>query len=1124
MGESLFWGRLARLALLGLMGALCLLSVSGARAFAQKAHVFDPVLSLTGGCTTSPVDSVADPGPCPGVAGVDHPNVSFSAPTAVTTDSWGNIFIANFGQASSGSEGRIDIFDSAGFFVTELAATGPRSLAVDSNGNLFVIDKEDELLRYEPTAYEPAKAEIKYGKAPVVVAGPSASTFVGLAVNRLNDHVFANYGTHITEFGSAAEESKAIDETIGAGVLPVNPHGIGLAIDASRGRIYASDLAHSGKVPDPSVVRVFELEKPHALVETIDGSTTPSGKFLNSKLSLAVEESTGNLFVYDGEGAEVVYELTEHGEYLGAIEEKIGGHAVFGAEIGVDNGENSPNGQLNPSGRSYLFVPAYPSSVGHSFAFAPPSECPPEVEEASFTGVTETEAQLQAQVNPCHLDTTYTFEYTTQESYETEGFSGAAFAGEGEIPAGGAPVEVAAGVEGLTPGTTYRFRVRAENVLGDDEGEGQFATYPEVEISSCPNEPLRTGASALLPDCRAYELVTPPDTNARSPLGVDHLGTYFTTSEASPAGDKVSFEIEGGTIPGYEATGSYAGDPYLATRGADGWHTSYVGPSGGEAPALLPGSNSPDQGYSFWSTANGEGSAGIEGNSTNYVRYPDGHSALVGRGSLGTDPRAVGRLISEGGRHILFETGVIAPPVQLEENAPPSGTKAVYDRTIDPVTGEEETHVVSLLPGNVAPSAGEGALFQGASPDGKGVGFSIGNTLYLRYEDKETFEVAKEAIFAGVAEGGHRIFYLKGGNLFAFDVEAEETIQFSESGDVTPVNVAAEGGVAYFISPSVLVGEPNPNGAKAQAGKQNLYRSEAGAIAFVGTVTEADVESGLFGLGLWTTAIGPSGGAPGKLAIDPSRATPDGNVLLFESRAALSGYDPEGHTEVYRYDASTGTLHCLSCNPTLAAATGEASLESIAPAKGEAEPFGPYALVANLRDDGGRAFFQSTEPLVAGDTDELQDVYEWEAQGVGTCVRPGGCVYLISSGQSRRPDYIYAVSASGADVFFRSSDLLLASDRDETPSIYDARIDSGFPEKEIEEECQGEGCRPGVSAPPFLELPASPAPGARDNVRPSEHCPRGKRKVTKNGKPRCVKKHHRSRHRKAGSKKKGAAR
>jgi hypothetical protein len=1091
-------------------GALCALAVSiylvagsVTQAFASEAvlsetHVFDPRLSLTGNCQESELDPLPDPG-CPEGT---HPPKAFSRPDAVAIDPHGDMLVASFGQKAGGSLGRVDVFDPNGFFISEVAVPGPENLAVDSKGYLYVSEDAGKVVRCDPVVYAPAAGEIEYSSCAKVVDEPGEfSFFIGLAVNPANDHVFTYGGEHayISEYGSAEEGNKYIEtfkEGVNGTVIPT-----GLAIDAKHGRIYVNDVEGFN-----SLVRVVELAPPHKFIETFDGSSTPSEKFIGNRLSIAADEETGNVFVFDGNGAEIVYELSQTGEYLATIDHELQGHYVEGAQIEVDNGKESPNGALNPFGR-YLFVPAYPGSPGHSFAFGPEGVCAPEAGGTSFSGVTEDEAELHATINPCSLETSYVFEYTTQHSFEEEGFAGASVAGEGQIPAGPSPVNVDAVAEGLAPGTSYRFRVVATNELGEDEAEGEFATYPAAEPPPvCPNEGVRTGLSALLPDCRAYELVTPANTNARTPIGVGLLGTYFPTLEASPLGDKVTFGIEGGILPGGEGTGSQAGDPYLATRGKSGWSSVYTGPPSAESPNLLPGSNSPDQGYSFWS-ANGEGSAAIEGKVTNYVRYPDGHSALVGRGDLGSDAQAEGKLITDSGGHI-----VLASFKQLTEDAPPSGTQTVYDRTAD-----EVTHLISLLPGNITPSAGKGAVYLGASPDGTGIAFNIGNTLYLRYNNEETYEVGEKVTFAGVARGGKRIFYLEGGNLFAFEVEGEENpIAFSASGDVTAINVSTDGNTAYFVSPSVLTGEENPNGAIAQPGEDNLYRSREGALSFVGTVTERDVKGELGakqqidGLGLWTKALieGP--------ALDPSRTTSDGGVLLFESRAPLAGYDPMGHAEVYRYDSVHDELECLSCIPTGEPASGTASLQSVSQAQGAQEPFSAFALVENLRSDGHRAFFQSTEPLVLSDTDGLQDVYEWEAQGVGSCERPGGCLYLISSGHSERIDYLYAVSGSGDNVFFRSSDLLLPADSDETPSIYDARVEGGFPEA-VRKECQGEGCRPTLTPPPSLPTPGILPSGESGNWVPP--CPKGKHKVVRQGKARCVKKHHRHHHRKAGSKK-----
>ena len=297
--------------------------------------------------------------------------------------------------------------------------------------------------------------------------------------------------------------------------------------------------------------------------------------------------------------------------------------------------------------------------------------------------------------------------------------------------------------------------------------------------------------------------------------------------------------------------------------------------------------------------------------------------------------------------------------MQLEPDAPPTGTPAIYDRT------EGATHVISLLPGDVTPGAGEKAVYLGASRDGQGVAFTLEGSgseeaLYLRYADRQTYEIGEGVTFAGIAEGGARIFYVEGGNLFAFEAGTEAVIPFTTSGNATVVNVSADGRTAFFVSPSVLSKVPNSAGQKPKAGKENLYRSEEGTVAFIGTVTNRDVEgeSGgnlvVDGLGLWTDAVGGRSGwiPPGP----PSTAAP----CFFESRAALGPYDPEGHAEVYLYDSGSEETSCLSCIPTGASATGQASLESISQAQGEAEPFSAYALVENLTPDGRRAFFQST--------------------------------------------------------------------------------------------------------------------------------------------------------------------
>lgn len=1119
----------------GLLWAL----VAAAPASAAEPYEFDAVLSLTGDCSVSAIDPVPDPscegdplaypappaGPTKSNCGKNGCTSQFAEPRAVTVDSVGNLYVAS--SANSEPSGGIDVFDDEGKFVTEVSAPDAKNIAVDSEGYLYVFKDNGPLMRYAPTdtalePYEPEAGKIKYADAPVEVA--DGEFFGSLAIDAATDEVYtARAPGIVTRFKSAADSVGPTNEIIESftPTSPLGPYVEAMAIDSQGGRIFISFCPPAQSTQ--CGVKVLDLDPPHTELENLTGSEVPGGQFLSpfGRLGLAVDEETGDLFVADIlKSKKTVYQLDENYELLSLVENK-NFDANVAPQIAISNGERSlsagscgyPTNPPVPAGsacnRHYLFVPVL-TSVGPVFAFHPSNQMPPEVEDASAASIGETEAELRAKIFPGGLETTYRFEITTQESFEVEGFDSATVLDEGVIAFNKLATEFDSFATGLVPTGTYRFRVEAENDLGEDFEEGTFSTFEDsIPPVGCPNDGLRVGFSSKLPDCRAYELVTPSDTLGRSPKGIGFSGEIFSTVEASPAGDAVWFKIEGGSLPGSSGVGSLEGDPYVATRGGSGWSTELAGATGAQATSSIPGSSSPDQGYAFW-TARIEGSLVIGERETQYLYYPDGHSELIGRGNLGTtDPRARGKLITENASHVIFQTenttGVVAK--QLEPNAPPDGIPAVYDRTIGP-EGEEETHVVSLLPNDITPGAA--AAYRGASKDGEGIAFTIGNKLYLRVDNAATYEIGEDVTFAGVSEGGERIFYVQNDNLLAFDVATKGVISFSTTGDVTPVNVAAGGARAYFVSPTVL-GGANPEGDLAQANEQNLYLSEEGAISFVAIVTDRDVEGEPppepgdkhDGLGLWTSVVTRG------TAKDPSRLNPDGSVLLFQSRAEITGYAASKFPQIYRYDSSgSKRLHCISCTPTGTPATGSGTLETYTFDSSAPPPLSTSGFVSNITPDGKRVFFESDEPLVSTDTDKVQDVYEWEEEGTGNCDRPGGCVFLISSGESARDNFLYAHSTSGDDVFFATTDRLSGSDGGAASSIYDAKVGGGFPEPPGQEVCVADGCRPQVTSPPAMTVPSAPTPGADDQVpQPkAKHCPKGKRKVKKNGKVRCVKK------------------
>jgi hypothetical protein len=1116
-----------------------------------ETHSFDASLSLTGGCGTTALDPVPDPG-CPEA----HAPLPFEAPSRVPTDLSGDLYVLNGHDKGT----RIDVFDSTGHWVfteskeelvkrlgeefeefKEPESSAIEDIAVDSHGNLYVslriapqgIPNRQTVIRYAPNT-NPPSGETKYG-SPFVVFDEHGAGSISVAVD-VEDRLYLGFTNEVRLYGAAEDGNALVKEGIGIGTLTNSSN---VEVDAN-GDIFASGLKPGAKaipsVEEPFVSEIYIFDGTTGeLKGAIDGADIPNCAVVDGEeecgfasgfanLDVAIDRETGDVYVSDA-ASKAAYQFRQQAggyEFVAKIEHSFNS----GMGIAFDNSATSPN-------RGYLYVTSESGGLGHVYAFQPkPAVGPPIVGGQAVSGLSTSEALLEAELDPNGAPTDYSFEYVTEEIYLADieedgaghGFDHAARAPvpDASLPAGNEPVAVSAALTGLIPATTYRFRIVAENCDPEElerpctsEGEGKpggegtdarFATYPTSPPSPpCPNESLRVGPSAALPDCRAYELVTPPDTNGLPPLAfsIGNATTAWSAPLTSPSGESVLFVTGGGSLPGYNGSGALNADGYRAKRDpASGWQTEAAGPSGVQSQAPTPGSPSPDGDDWVWRTF--EIDEGTLGPDATYLRGPDRSFELVGQGSFGEDPQAQPRWVSAGAGHIVFTSAA-----ELEEAAPPSGITAIYDRSPG-----GPTHVVSLLPGDVTP--GVSAAYDGASADGSVVAFKLGETLYVRIDDAETLEVTSGAsTFAGLSEDGSRLFYVKGGDIFAFDTTSDETVAVGSGGESTPVNVSADGSHVYFVSPKVL-----DEAEEGIAGKDNLYVWDGAgeAIHFIAVLMDSDVTGEeliggktLGGLGLWTShAVSPDQGQFRGRSSDPSRTTPDGTVFVFESHANLTGYDAQGHREVYRYDAGAESLICVSCDPTLAPPAGDTELVHLFD---EGGILNPLAELANVSADGKRVFFESVAALVPTDVNGARDVYEWRAAGLGGCQAPDGCLALISSGQSRFDSFLYAVTPDAHDVFIRTTDMLVARDKSATPSIYDARVGGGFPEGESA-LCTGEACKASPSGALSLSGAGSAAFQGPGNHHSSSHCPKGSRKVRHAGKSHCMKKRKRGRHRK----------
>ena len=597
-----------------------------------------------------------------------------------------------------------------------------------------------------------------------------------------------------------------------------------------------------------------------------------------------------------------------------------------------------------------------------------------------------------------------------------------------------------------------------------------FASAGAQALETCPNAALRTGPSAGLSDCRAYELVSPANKN-----GYD-VGQNGGTSGAVAArdGDSLAFESLA-ALPG-SVSGSALNET-LSRRGMSGWVNQQISP-----PQLQSGSASayganfryftPDLGHAFVMTPPGFmlAAGATPGIKNVYLRdnTAGSYQAVAGGTPSGAiEPENVENVFagtSSDFTHVLIKSNDALTP-----NAPPA-----FQNVYESVNGQLQ--LVSILPdGTPAPDgASPGGPNNTVAPtaiseDGSRVFFGTpreapgeGSQIYVREDGQHTVEVsasqrstpdtAKDSpVFWGASVDGSKVFFTSFValtdnatvgvySLYRYDVDTGTLTDLTaeanppapaETGVTGVLGISEDGSRGYFESTSQYIA------GKGVPGLWNLYMWQGDTISFVSTEAVGDVSSY----------------EPEHIT---ARVAPDGEHLIFMSSSSLTGYDNtdantgEPDSEVYLYDAPSDRLTCASCNPSGAQPVGSSSL-----------PQPLFRALPNLQrgvsDDGRRVFFQSNDVLVPQDGNGKQDVYEYEE----------GQVRLISSGSGSEEALFGGASASGDDVFFTTREQLVAADGDENRDYYDARVDGGFPGDQAGtgKPCSGEECQ-GTPAPP----------------------------------------------------------
>jgi hypothetical protein len=1044
--------------------------------------------------------------------------------------------------------------------------SGPNEsqVAVNSATHVIYVTSGNSLVAFEENG-EPA--EFTAGSAAGTNAISGFGELIGVAVD-------ANGSIYTSDFRDASIRIYSATGEFLTQFETGTPANLAVAPDGS---VYVSRYLSSVLKFTPSEFPVTTSTLYTAAAEPLDEATSQT---------VAVDPSTGDVYV--SELLAGSFEFTHILVYDagGSLISTFGGPGEEGELAGV-----SPGIAIDgSSGRVYVSTDDEVGTRSQVEIFAPEVIFvgPPTVVGSSATAVTADSATLRASINPNTKSTTYHFEYGQQDcSLEPDTCTALP---NGSTGSGHEPVAVSQPISGLQANTTYHYRVIAENELGVTEGPDQtFITQGR-------------GLGFQLSDSRVWEMVSPSQKAGGVVLA---LGAGIV--QADENGDGLAYSSIGSVDADPEGNRAIEPSTVLARRGSDGWRSVDITPPHSKSTTLATGSEydvfTPDlskvllepRDSTPLSPAASERTPYLRNNSeppvyTPLVTSKEGFANVPPGTVFGGDELhgQVSDVFVAGGNPGLTHV-VLASKVPLVSGPSPEG-RTLYEWSagqLQPVSLLPEAEGGGLSQGFLG--SDQGSVHRAVSDDGSRVFWSPGNigtasinftALYLRdtvegvssrldLPQGGTGAGANRPAFQGASADGAVVFFTdsqqltpdaspEGRDLYRCEIPQGDaaagcssltdiSAPLAGSGESAEVQglvsaVSAEGSRAYFVADGVLSTGSNEAGDAAEAGEPNLYLWEEGeGLRFIATLSpEDDRDWGLV-----------HGNTPGYTMNLSAAASPSGRYFAFMSELSLTGYEnrSEGsgprNEEVFRYDADTDALACVSCIPSGASpdasqtppdtvdihslwggrSVGALLPEATISGGGQLARYPLYLPRAVL--DNGRVFFNSADGLVPADSNRDWDVYQFESMGTGSCSSSSGgaaianiagaCVSLMSSGAAEEPSAFLDASASGDDVFFITTDQLSVLDKDTANDVYDARVNGTPAAQPSGSNCSGEACQPATGTPND-PIPASEAfRGPEGTVK----CPRGKRRVRRHGNVRCVRKHRHHHHAKRHGKRAG---